>query len=332
MNQIDQNSQVTQNSQVNQINQINQKKSQNSQNSQGGRISQTSPLGDRTVRRIGFGAMQLAGPWVFGPPKDPDAARAVLRRAVELGVNHIDTAQVYGPDVVNELLADVLHPYPEDLVIATKVGGARDAEGGWVRASRPDQLRRTVEQDLRTLRVERLDLVNMRRGVGGGGPDPVPLAEQLGTLTELRDEGKLDLIGLSTVSAEDLAAALAVTPIAEVQNAYSIANRTDEAVLDLCRAHGIAFVPYYPLGSAFTGGPEALAADPAIAAVAARHGVSASQIALAWLLAHYDRMLLIPGTGSVAHLEENLAVDGIRLDATDLAGLEAVTHVSAPGF
>jgi len=322
MNQIDQNSQVTQNSQVNQIN----------QNSRDSRISQTSPLGDRTVRRIGFGAMQLAGPWVFGPPKDPDAARAVLRRAIELGVNHIDTAQVYGPDVVNELLADVLHPYPEDLVIATKVGGARDAEGGWVRASRPDQLRRTVEQDLRTLRVERLDLVNMRRGVGGGGPDPVPLAEQLGTLTELRDEGKLDLIGLSTVSTEDLAAALAVTPIAEVQNAYSIANRTDEAVLDLCRAHGIAFVPYYPLGSAFTGGPEALAADPAIAAVAARHGVSASQIALAWLLAHYDRMLLIPGTGSVAHLEENLAVDGIRLDATDLAGLDAVTHVSAPGF
>ncbi|MDQ0813251.1 pyridoxine 4-dehydrogenase [Streptomyces sp. B3I7] len=328
MNQIDQNSQVNQNSQVTQNSQVNQI----NQNSQGGRISQTSPLGDRTVRRIGFGAMQLAGPWVFGPPKDPDAARAVLRRAVELGVNHIDTAQVYGPDVVNELLADVLHPYPEDLVIATKVGGARDAEGGWVRASRPDQLRRTVEQDLRTLRVERLDLVNMRRGVGGGGPDPVPLAEQLGTLTELRDEGKLDLIGLSTVSAEDLAAALAVIPIAEVQNAYSIANRTDEAVLDLCRAHGIAFVPYYPLGSAFTGGPEALAADPAIAAVAARHGVSASQIALAWLLAHYDRMLLIPGTGSVAHLEENLAVDGIRLDATDLAGLEAVTHVSAPGF
>ncbi|MDQ0787168.1 aldo/keto reductase [Streptomyces sp. B3I8] len=328
MNQIDQNSQVTQNSQVNQNSQVDQI----NQHSQGGRISQTSPLGDRTVRRIGFGAMQLAGPWVFGPPKDPDAARAVLRRAVELGVNHIDTAQVYGPDVVNELLADVLHPYPEDLVIATKVGGARDAEGGWVRASRPDQLRRTVEQDLRTLRVERLDLVNMRRGVGGGGPDPVPLAEQLGTLTELRDEGKLDLIGLSTVSAEDLAAALAVTPIAEVQNAYSIANRTDEAVLDLCRAHRIAFVPYYPLGSAFTGGPEALAADPAIAAVAARHGVSASQIALAWLLAHYDRMLLIPGTGSVAHLEENLAVDGIRLDATDLAGLEAVAHVSAPGF
>ncbi|MFE0359780.1 aldo/keto reductase [Streptomyces griseoaurantiacus] len=296
-----------------------------------GPISQTAPLGDRTVRRIGFGAMQLAGPWVFGPPKDPEAARAVLRRAVELGVNHIDTAQVYGPDVVNELLAEVLRPYPEDLVIATKVGGARDAEGGWVKASRPEQLRWTVEQDLRTLRAERLDLVNLRLGVGGG-PEPVPLAEQLGTLTELREEGKLDLIGLSTVSAGDLETALAITPIAEVQNAYGIANRTDEAVLDLCRAHGIAFVPYYPLGSAFTGGPQALAADPAVAGVATRHGVTPSQVALAWLLAHYDRMLLIPGTGSVAHLEENLAVDGIRLDATDLAELEAVTHVSAPGF
>lgn len=296
------------------------------------RISQTAPLGDRTVRRVGFGAMQLAGPWVFGPPKDPDAARAVLRRAIELGVNHIDTSQAYGPDVVNELVAEVLHPYPDDLVIATKVGGVRDAEGGWVRASRPEQLRRTVEQDLRTLRVERIDLVNMRFGVGGGGPDPVPLAEQLGALTELRDEGKLDLIGLSTVSAEVVEAALELTPVAEVQNAYGIANRTDEAVVDLCREHGIAYVPYYPLGSAFTGGPKALAADPAIASVAARHGASASQIALAWLLAHYDRMLLIPGTGSVAHLEENLAVDALRLDAEDLATLEKAAHVSAPGF
>ncbi|XRQ09972.1 aldo/keto reductase [Actinomadura welshii] len=295
-------------------------------------LTQTSQLGGRTVRRIGFGAMQLAGPWVLGPPKDPDAARAVLRRVVELGVNHIDTAQPYGPDVVNELIAEVLHPYPDGLVIATKVGGKRDAEGAWVRASRPEQLRATVEKDLRTLRLERIDLVNMRFGVGGPEPDTVPLAEQLGTLTDLRDEGKLDLIGLSTTSADVVKAALEITPIAEVQNAYSIANRTDEPVVDLCREHGIAYVPYYPLGSAFTGGPKALAADPAIASVAAKHNVSASQVALAWLLAHYDRMLLIPGTSSVAHLEENLGVDRIELDADDLAALDRVTHLGAPSF
>ncbi|MFB4306519.1 aldo/keto reductase [Actinomadura sp. GTD37] len=295
-------------------------------------ITQTAPLGDRTVRRIGFGAMQLAGPGVFGPPEDPDAARAVLRRAVELGVDHIDTAQVYGPDVVNELIAEALHPYPDGLVLATKVGGARDERGEWVRASRPEQLRATVEQDLRTLRTERIGLVNLRRQVGGPEPDAVPLAEQLGALTDMRDEGKLGLIGLSTVSAGIVEAALEITPIAEVQNAYGIANRTDEPVVDLCREHGIAYVPYYPLGSAFTGGPRALAADPAIASVAAGHGVSASQIALAWLLAHYDRMLLIPGTSSVAHLEENLAVDGIGLDDEDMAALDRVAHLGAPSF
>jgi len=295
-------------------------------------ISQTSLLGDKTVRRIGFGAMQLAGPWVFGPPKDLDAARAVLRRGVELGVNHIDTSQAYGPDLVNELIAEVLYPYPDDLVIATKVGGTRDQQGGWIRASRPDQLRATVEQDLRSLRLERIDLVNMRFGVGGSEPDAVPLAEQLGVLTDLRDEGKLDLIGVSTVAEDVVEAAMQITPIAEVQNAYSIANRSDELVLDLCRAHNIAYVPYYPLGSAFTGGPMALAADPAIRSVAVKHGASASQIALAWLLAHYDRMLLIPGTSSVAHLEQNLAVDSIQLDADDLAALDHVTHLGAPGF
>ncbi|HEY8978524.1 MAG TPA: aldo/keto reductase [Streptomyces sp.] len=296
------------------------------------KLSQTSPLGDRTVRRIGFGAMQLAGPGVFGPPRDPATARAVLRRAVELGVNHIDTSQAYGPDVVNELVAEALHPYPDGLVVATKAGGVRDAEGGWVRASRPRQLRETVEQDLRTLRLDRLDLVNLRLGVGGGGPDPVPLAEQLGELTALRDEGKLDLIGLSTAPADVVEAALETTPIAAVQNPFGVANRTDTPVVGLCRAHGIAYVPYYPLGSAFTGGPQALAADPAIASVAARHHATPSQIALAWLLAHYDRTLLIPGTSSLTHLEENLATDGIRLDETDLAALEHVTHLGAPGF
>jgi len=294
--------------------------------------AQTLRLGDRTVQRIGFGAMQLAGPGVFGPPKDPDAARAVLRRAVDLGVNHIDTSQAYGPHVVNTLIAEVLHPYPDDLVIATKVGGLRDEHGGWIRASRPEQLRAVVEQDLGALRLETIGLVNVRLGVGGAEPDPVPLAEQLGVLTDLRDEGKLDLIGISTVSADVVQAALEVTPIAEVQNAFSVVNRDDEPVLDLCRAHGIAYVPYYPLGSAFVGGPVALAADPAIASVAAKHAASASQIALAWLLAHYDRMLPIPGTSSVAHLDENLAAGGIQLDDDDLATLDDATQLGGPGF
>ena len=295
-------------------------------------LTRTSPLGNRTVRRVGFGAMQLAGPYVMGPPQDPEAARAVLRRAVELGVNHIDTSAAYGPDVVNELIADVLRPYPDDLVIATKVGGTRDEQGGWIRASRPEQLRAQVEHDLRLLGVQQLGLVNMRFGVGTTDTDPVPLADQLGTLQELRDAGKLELIGVSTVSAEMITEALQITPIAEVQNAYGIANRTDEPIVDLCREHGIAFVPYYPLGSAFTGGPQALAADPAIASVAVKHDVTGLQVALAWLLAHYDRMLLIPGTGSVAHLQENLSVDAIQLDREDLATLERVNHLGGPGL
>ena len=295
-------------------------------------ITQTSPLGDKTVRRVGFGAMQLAGPGVFGPPEDPEQARRVLRRAVALGVNHIDTSAAYGPDVVNELIAEALHPYPDDLVIATKVGGSRDAQGGWIRAARPEQLRATVERDLRVLRLERIGLVNMRFGVGGPEPDTVPLAEQLGTLTDLCAEGKLDLIGVSAVTAGAVTAALELTPIAAVQNPYGIANRTDEPVLDLCRRHDLAYVPYYPLGSAFTGSPQALAADPALTAVASRHRVTTSQVALAWLLAHYDRMLLIPGTSSVTHLEENLAADSVRLDADDMATLEGVTHLGGPGF
>jgi aryl-alcohol dehydrogenase-like predicted oxidoreductase len=292
----------------------------------------TAVLGDRTVNRIGFGTMQLAGPYVMGPPADPAGARAVLRRAIELGVNHIDTAKTYGPDLVNELIAEVLHPYADDLMIATKVGGTRDESGGWIQESRPEQLRATVEADLRLLKLDRIGLVNLRRGVGGSTIEAVPLAEQLGALTALRDEGKLDLIGISTVDADVVRAAIEITDIAEVQNPFSLVNRADQPVIDLCRAHGIAYVPYYPLGSAFIGGPAALAADPTIAAVATKHQVSASQIALAWLLARYDRMLLIPGTTSVAHLEENMAVADIELDADDLATLDHATQIGGPGF
>jgi pyridoxine 4-dehydrogenase len=269
--------------------------------------TQTSLLGDKPVRRIGFGAMQLAGPGVFGPPRDPDAARAVLRRAVELGVDHIDTAQYYGPDVVNDLI-------------------------GWVRADSPAQLRSGVEDNLRSLGVERMDLVNMRV-MAGPGELGAPSAEQLGELADLHAEGKLDLIGVSNVSIDGVRTALELLGdigLGEVQNPYSIIDRADEEILTLCEEHDVAFVPFFPLGSAFTGGPAALARDPAIATVAEKHDVTASQIALAWLLHHSRRILLIPGTTSVAHLEENIAVGEIVLDAEDMAALDAVAHVGVP--
>jgi aryl-alcohol dehydrogenase-like predicted oxidoreductase len=283
-----------------------------------------SYLGDKPVRRIGFGAMQLAGPGVFGPPRDPDAARAVLRRAIELGVDHIDTSQYYGPDVVNDLIRETLHPYPEDLKLVTKVGARRDAQGAWLPALTPSELRAGVEANLRSLRVERLDLVNLRV-MGEHGAPGVPEPEQLGELADLRAEGKLDLIGVSNVTVEGAERALGlVGDIGEVQNAYSILDRANEPLVDFCCEHEIAFVPFFPLGSAFTGGPRKLAADPAIARVASEHGATPSQIALAWLLRRYDRMLLIPGTTSVAHLEENLAAGDVALSAGDLDALEVV--------
>ena len=286
-------------------------------------MTSTARLGSHDVRRIGFGAMQLAGPGVFGPPRDPDACRAVLRRAVELGVDHIDTSQYYGPDVVNDLIRETLHPYPEGLRLVTKVGARRDAQGAWLPALTPAELRSGVEDNLRSLRVERMDLVNLRLLDDGAGPQ-VPLAEQLGELEDMRKEGKLDLIGVSNVTVEQAEQAIELVDVGEVQNAYSILDREQEPLLDLCREHEVAFVPFFPLGSAFTGGPAKLAGDPAIAGVAERHGATASQIALAWLLARYDRTLLIPGTSSVAHLEENMAAGDIVLDADDLARLDAV--------
>jgi pyridoxine 4-dehydrogenase len=286
-------------------------------------------LGDKPVHRIGFGAMQLAGPGVFGPPADPDACRAVLRRAVELGVDHIDTAQFYGPDVVNELIREALHPYPEGLRLVTKVGARRDDQGAWLPYAEPDQLKAAVEDNLRSLQVERLDLVNLRR-MERDNPDlqEPPLEDQLGALAELRDAGKIDLIGVSSVGVDTVRTAIETVGIGEVQNPFSILDRSDAEVLELCRQHDVSYVPYFPLGSAFTGGPQAIAADPHISAVATKHGVAASQVALAWLLAQYDRLLLIPGTKSVAHLEENMAVLDVELDADDLAELEQVQPVS----
>jgi aryl-alcohol dehydrogenase-like predicted oxidoreductase len=292
-------------------------------------MNETSFLGDKPIRRIGFGAMQLAGPGVMGPPRDPDAARAVLRRAVELGVDHIDTSQYYGPDTVNDLIRETLHPYPENLKLVTKVGARRDETGAWLPALSPKELREGVEANLSSLRVERMDLVNLRLADEAGGPG-VPLPEQLSELEDLRQEGKLDLIGVSNVTREGAERALGLVDLGEVQNAYSILDREHEPIVELCRAREIAFVPFFPLGSAFAGGPKTLAGDPAIAKVADRHGATPSQIALAWLLARYERMLLIPGTTSVDHLEENLAAEEIELEEEDLAALAAVQQVGRP--
>jgi aryl-alcohol dehydrogenase-like predicted oxidoreductase len=291
-------------------------------------MNKTSFLGDKPINRIGFGAMQLAGPGVFGPPRDPDGARAVLRRAVELGVDHIDTAQYYGPDVVNDLIRQSLHPYPEDLKLVTKVGGRRDGRGAWLPAQSPAELRAGVEDNLRSLQVERMDLVNLR--LMSAEPDGDLMAEQLGTLEDLRREGKLDLIGISEAGAGTVRRALELVDIAEVQDAYSVVNRSGEDVLELCIEREIAFVPYFPLGSAFSGGPRQLAQDPVIAGVAQRRGISPTQVALAWLLHRYERMLLIPGTSSVEHLEQNMAVAEVELDEEDLAELENATQLGDP--
>jgi pyridoxine 4-dehydrogenase len=291
-------------------------------------MNKTSFIGDKPVNRIGFGAMQLAGPGVFGPPRDPDAARAVLRRAIELGVDHIDTAQYYGPDVVNDLIRETLHPYPENLKLVTKVGGRRDQQGAWLPAQSPAELRAGVEDNLRSLQVERMDLVNLRLMNAEASGDV--LAEQLGMLEDLRSEGKLDLIGISEASADAVRRALDLVDIAEVQNSYSVVNRSGEDVLELCMERDIAFVPYFPLGSAFGGGPKQLAQDPAIAGVAERRGITVTQVALAWLLSRYERMLLIPGTSSVQHLEENMVAADVEIDEQDLAELEHATQLGEP--
>jgi pyridoxine 4-dehydrogenase len=291
-------------------------------------MNKTSFMGDKPVNRIGFGAMQLAGPGVFGPPRDPDGARGVLRRAIELGVDHIDTAQYYGPDVVNDLIREALNPYPEGLKLVTKVGGRRDDQGAWLPAQSPAELRAGVEENLRSLQVERMDLVNLRLMSAEASGDL--LAEQLGTLEDLHGEGKLDLIGISEAGVDTVRRALELVDIAEVQNSYSVVNRSGEDVLELCVERAIAFVPYFPLGSAFIGGPRQLAQDPVIAGVADRRGITVTQVALAWLLARYERMLLIPGTSSVQHLEENMAAADVELDSQDLAELEDAAQLGDP--
>jgi aryl-alcohol dehydrogenase-like predicted oxidoreductase len=281
-------------------------------------------LSGRAVARIGYGAMQLPGPGVLGPPRDRAAALAVLRRAVEVGVNHIDTAQYYGPDVANELIHAALHPYPGDLVLVTKVGAERDRQGRWIPAQRPHQLRAGVEANLRSLEVERIDVVNLR--LLGADRDPgdraprVDLDSQLAEMVALRAEGKIGGIGISNVSIDQLRQALPAG-IACVQNAYNLLDRGGEPLLDLCREHDIAWVPFFPLGSAFAGSAK-VTEHPALRAAAVAHGATPAQVGLAWLLAHDPHILLIPGTSSVKHLEENVATADVRLDAATMAVLD----------
>jgi pyridoxine 4-dehydrogenase len=287
----------------------------------------TCRLVGRPVHRLGFGAMQLPGPGVFGPPRDHDAAVRVLRRAVELGVNHIDTAQYYGPDVANELIREALHPYPDDLVLVSKVGAAREADGGWIPAQRPEQLRQGVEENLRSLAVECLDVVNLRLmgdedQVGERGPG-VPLEEQLAMMVELREEGKIGGIGLSNVTVEQVRAGMAYTQIACVQNQMSLLDGASEPILELCVDQGIPFVPFFPLGSAFPGIPK-VTERPAVREIAERLGATPAQIGLAWLLARSPHVLLIPGTSSLAHLEENQDVSSVELDADAIGQLDGL--------
>ena len=279
----------------------------------------TFPLGERSVRRIGFGAMQLAGPGAFGPPRDRGAALDLLRKAVELGVNHVDTAQYYGPDVVNDLIREALRPYPEDLVLVSKVGAARDDAGRWLPAMRPEELRAGVLDNLRSLGVDRLDAVNLRLMDGGQALD-----EELDAMIALRDEGLIAGIGLSNVSREQLVHAVQRTEIVCVQNALNLVERQSMALLRECQELGIAFVPFFPLGSAF-GGVNRLLTHPDLIITAERLEALPSQVALAWLLELAPNVLLIPGTSTLAHLVDNMTTRRVRLDDDARKVLDAIT-------
>jgi pyridoxine 4-dehydrogenase len=279
------------------------------------------PLGHFSVARIGFGAIQLPGPGAFGPPRDRDTALAVLRRAVELGVNHIDTAQFYGPKVSNELICEALRPYPADLALVSKVGARRDDAGGWVPLAGPADFRADIEANLRTLGVDQLAVVNLRL-MDSDSPDE-RFDELLSVMIAARDEGLIGGIGLSNVTREHLLRAAEHTEIACVQNAFNPIDRSAAAVLDECTARGIAFVPFFSLRSPFAAPDQVLGHD-VVQRAAARLGCSPAQIALAWALSVAPNVLLIPGTSSVQHLEENLAVADIQLDTETREQLNAI--------
>ena len=261
--------------------------------------------------------MQLPGPGVFGPPADRAQALAVLRRAVDAGVDHIDTAQFYGPDVANELVHEALFPYPEELVLVSKVGAARNGDGHWLAAQRPEELRAGVEANLRSLELEQVPVVNLRRH-----PDSdVPFAEQLDTMIALRDGGLIGAVGLSNVTLADYRTARSRTDVACVQNAYNVRDRSGQPVFEACQADAVPFVPFFPLGSAFLPDKPVLSA-PAVVESASRLHATAAQVALAWLLAQAPTVLLIPGTSTLAHLEENLAAGDLVLDEEALTSLD----------
>ncbi len=267
--------------------------------------------GDLRVNRLGFGAMRITGKGIWGEPENPEEARCVLERAIELGINLIDTADSYGPDVSERLIGETLYPYPEDLVIATKGGLLRDGPGQWRPDGRPEHLREACEGSLKRLRVDRIDLYQLHR------IDPrVPAEESLGALAELREEGKIHHVGLSEVSVEEIQRAQEIVPVVSVQNRYNLTDRGSEDVLDFCEREGIGFIPWFPLAVgdlARPGGP--------LDEIAARHDATPGQIALAWLLWRSPVMLPIPGTSSVAHLEENTAAASLELDEEELAAL-----------
>jgi aryl-alcohol dehydrogenase-like predicted oxidoreductase len=272
---------------------------------------------DLTVTRMGYGAMQLAGPGVFGPPKDRGAAIDVLRKAVELGITHIDTSDFYGPHVTNQIIKEALHPYGDDLHIVTKVGARRDAEGGWPHALAPDELREAVHDNLRNLGLDVLDVVNLRVGAIDR-PTPGSIAEPFTVLAELQQEGLIRHLGISTVSAEQIAEAQSIAPIVCVQNFYNVAYRSDDDLIDSLAAQDIAYVPYFPLG-----GFSPLQSDT-LESVAARLEATPMAVALAWLLQRSPNILLIPGTSSVAHLLENVASARLTLPKDELAELDTI--------
>ncbi|MEH0825832.1 MULTISPECIES: aldo/keto reductase family oxidoreductase [unclassified Micromonospora] len=277
----------------------------------------TWTLGDLTVTRFGYGAMQLAGPGVMGPPADHEGALAVLREAVPLGITHIDTSAAYGPFVTNRLIREALHPYPDSLHVVTKVGADRDEQGGWPTARDPESLRRQVRENLETLGVDALGLVNLRLG-DATGPQPGSLAEALETLAALQQEGLIRHLGLSNVTPEQVAEARSIAPIVCVQNRYNLAHRGDDDLIDELARQGVAYVPFFPLGG-FTP-----LQSSALSAVAERLGATPMGVALAWLLRRSPNILLIPGTKSVAHLRENVAGAGLALSGDDLAELDRI--------
>jgi aryl-alcohol dehydrogenase-like predicted oxidoreductase len=285
--------------------------------------SGTFTLGDRGVSRLGYGAMQLAGPGVFGPPKDPDAARAVLRAAVASGVNHIDTSDYYGPHVTNRLIREALHPYPKDLVIVTKIGARRGQDGSWIPALSPDELTQAVHDNLRNLGLDVLDVVNLRSMFGQLEPGEGSIEAPLTVLAELQRKGLVRHIGLSSVTATQIAEARRICEIVCVQNHYNVAHRRDDALIDQLARDRIAYVPFFPLGG-FNPLQSSILSE-----VAARVGATSMQVALAWLLRRAPNILLIPGTSSLAHLRENLASAELRLPDDAITALNGIGH-SAP--